>query len=155
VNVALAVVAALVVVAALRALVVALPPRRRGAAVRGGSVDEGAGDLARLDRIVSTATTGAGDLHLRLRPILREIAADGLRHGGVDLDAEPEAAQALLAPETWELVRPDRPRPSDAFAPGLRPAQLDAVLDDLEGLLRPPSTLPAGTEPPGGGTPWA
>jgi hypothetical protein len=85
---------------------------------------------------VSNATTDAGDLHLRLRPILREIAADGLRHRGVDLDAEPQAAQTLLAPETWELVRPDRPRPPDAFAPGLRPAQLDAVLDDLEGLLR-------------------
>jgi hypothetical protein len=136
VNVALAVVAAVVVVAALRALVVALPPRRRPAAAGVATAGEGAGDLARLDRIVSNATTDAGDLHLRLRPILREIAADGLRHRGVDLDADPEAAQALLAPETWELVRPDRPRPNDAFAPGLRPAQLDAVLDDLEGLLR-------------------
>jgi hypothetical protein len=114
----------------------ALPTRRRLAVANTAAVDEGAGDLARLDRIVSAATTDAGDLHLRLRPILREIAADGLRRRGVDLDANPEVAQALLAPDTWELVRPDRPRPDDAFAPGLRPAQLDAVLDDLEGLLR-------------------
>ena len=75
-------------------------------------------------------------LHLRLRPILREIAADGLRRRGVELDAQPQAARALLAPETWELVRPDRPRPDDAFARGLAPARLDAVLDDLEALLR-------------------
>jgi hypothetical protein len=136
VNVALAAVAAVVALAALRALVIALPPRRRGGAAGTAGPDRGAGDLARLDRIVSTATTDAGDLHLRLRPILREIAADGLRHRGVDLDADPEAAQALLAPETWELVRADRPRPADAFAPGLRPAQLDVVLDDLEELLR-------------------
>ena len=47
-----------------------------------------------------------------------------------------QAAQELLAPDTWELVRPDRQRPDDAFARGLAPARLDAVLDDLEGLLR-------------------
>jgi hypothetical protein len=135
VNTVLAVVAIVVVAAALRALVLALPPRRRVGDTTAATADEGAGDLARLDRIVSIATNNAGDLHLRLRPILREIAADGLRHRGVDLDADAEAAQALLAPETWELVRPDRPRPDDAFAPGMRPAQLDAVLDDLEGLL--------------------
>jgi hypothetical protein len=135
VNTALALVAIAVVAGALRALVMALPARRRDGAPSTASAGDGAGDLARLDRIVSNATTGAGDLHLRLRPILREIAADGLRHRGVDLDADPEAAQALLAPQTWELVRADRPRPADAFAPGLRPAQLDAVLDNLEGLL--------------------
>jgi hypothetical protein len=33
-------------------------------------------------------------------------------------------------------VRPDRPRPDDAFARGLAPARLNAVLDDLEALLR-------------------
>ena len=84
----------------------------------------------------SRATTHAGDLHLRLRPILREIAADGLRRRGVDLDTQPQAARALLAPGTWELVRPDRPRPEDPFAPGLRARRCDAVLDDLEALLR-------------------
>jgi hypothetical protein len=135
VNTVLAVGAVVVVAAALRALVLALPPRRRVGGTTAAAEDEGAGDLARLDRIVSIATTNAGDLHLRLRPILREIAADGLRHRGVELDADPEAAQALLARETWELVRPDRPRPADAFAPGLPPGQLDAVLDDLEALL--------------------
>jgi hypothetical protein len=135
VNAALAVAAALVVAASIRALVGALPRRRGAAGARPVDTAESVNDLARLERIVATATTHAGDLHMRLRPILREIAADGLRRRGVDLEADPRAAQALVAPSTWELVRPDRPRPDDPFARGLPPAQLDAVLDDLEALL--------------------
>jgi hypothetical protein len=136
VNAALTVVAVLVAAGALRALVQALPPLRRAAPASAPPVGEGTGDREHLDRVVSAATSHAGELHLRLRPILREIAANGLRRRGVDLDAQPQAAQELLAPETWELVRPDRPRPDDAFARGLAPAQLNVVLDDLEALLR-------------------
>jgi hypothetical protein len=135
VNAALTAVAVLVAAGALRALIRALPPLRRAAAGPGSAVGEGTGDREHLDRVVSAATSHAGDLHLRLRPILREIAANGLRRRGVDLDTDPQAAQELLAPETWELVRPDRPRPADAFARGLAPARLNAVLDDLEGLM--------------------
>jgi hypothetical protein len=136
VNAALTVAAVLVAAGAVRALVQMLPPLRRIASAQGSAVGEGTGDRERLDRVVSAATSHAGDLHLRLRPILREIAADGLRRRGVELDAQPQAAQALLAPDTWEVVRPDRPRPDDAFARGLAPARLNAVLDDLEALLR-------------------
>jgi hypothetical protein len=136
VNAALTVVAVLVAAGAVRALVQVLPPLRRTAPAQGSAVGEGTGDRERLDRVVSAATSHAGDLHVRLRPILREIAADGLRRRGVELDAQPQAAQALLAPDTWEVVRPDRPRPDDAFARGLAPARLNAVLDDLEALLR-------------------
>jgi hypothetical protein len=134
-NAALTVLAVLVAAAAVRALGEALPPLRRAAGPP-PPTGEATGDRERLDRVVTIATTHAGDLHLRLRPILREIAADGLRRRGVELDTQPQAAQKLLAPETWELVRPDRPRPDDAFAPGLAPKRLDAVLDDLEALLR-------------------
>ena len=135
-NTILTVLAVLVAASALRVLIETLPPLRRPAAAQPSSSGEATGDRERLDRVVSTATAHAGDLHLRLRPIVREIAADGLRRRGVELDAQPQAAQALLAPETWELVRPDRPRPDDPFARGLAPARLDAVLDDLEALLR-------------------
>ena len=135
-NAALVALAVLVVAGAVRALIEALPPVRRPPPASPPPARASTGDLERLDRAVSTATTHAGDLHLRLRPILREIAAEGLRRRGVELDAQPEAAQALLAPQTWELVRPGRPRPADAFAPGLPAAQLDAVLDDLEALMR-------------------
>ena len=135
-NAALTVVAVLVAAGALRAHGQTLPPLRRPAPASGSSTGEGTGDREHLDRVVSAATSHAGEVHLRLRPILREIAANGLRRRGVDLDAEPQAAQELLAPETWELVRADRPRPDDAFARGLAPARLSAVLDDLEALLR-------------------
>jgi hypothetical protein len=136
VNAALTVVAVLVAAGAVRALSETLPPLRRAAAAPASTVGEGTGDRERLDRVVSGATSHAGDVHLRLRPILREIAAGGRDRGAVKPAAQPRAAQALLAPDTWELVRPDRPRPDDAFARGLAPARLNAVLDDLEALLR-------------------
>ena len=135
-NAALTVLAVLIAAGGVRALSETLPPLRRPARAEPSFGAVATGDRERLERIVSTGTTHAGDLHLRLRPILREIAADGLRRRGVELDAQPQAAQQLLAPETWELVRPERPRPADAFAPGLAPKRLDAVLDDLEALLR-------------------
>ena len=135
-NAALTVLAVVIAAGAVRALTGTLPPLRRPPRAEQSSGAVATGDRERLDRVVSTATAHAGDLHLRLRPILREIAADGLRRRGVELDAQPEAAQKLLAPQTWELVRPDRPRPADAFAPGLAPKRLDAVLDDLEALMR-------------------
>ena len=93
------------------------------------------GDLERVERTVGAAWH-AGEMHWRLRPVLREVAAAGLRRRGVELDAEPIVARGLLAPETWELVRPERPRPNDPFAPGIGRDELRAVLDDLEALLR-------------------
>jgi hypothetical protein len=135
VNVAFAAVAALVAAQAVRALAASLSVWRAPAGDGGRPAPPRATDLERLDRAVATATRHAGDLHQRLRPILREIASEGVRRHGVDLDADPVGAQALVAPATWELVRPDRPRPDDAFARGLTRRELDAVLDDLERLL--------------------
>jgi hypothetical protein len=125
-----------VIAVAVRALVVALPQRSRAAAPRESGDTRSAGDLVHVDRTIAIATSNAGDLHLRLRPILREVAAAGLRRRGVDLDGDPGAAEGLLGPVTWELVRADRPRPDDQFAPGLTRRELEVVLDDLEGLLR-------------------
>jgi hypothetical protein len=135
VNAALAVLAALVVAGAVRALSEALPLAQRRRDRRAETPTEDAADFARIGRAVASGTTSAGDLHLRLRPILREVAIDGLRRRGVELDADPARAQRLLAPATWELVRPERPAPADAFARGLPATQLDLVLDDLEALL--------------------
>jgi hypothetical protein len=73
------------------------------------------------------------DLHRRLRPRLREIAAQRLvaRHG-IDLDQRPEAARAVLGEELWELVRADRPRPDELTGPRLDAAGLRRALDVLE-----------------------
>jgi hypothetical protein len=89
--------------------------------------------LARLQLVVDGALRDAGDLHLRLRPVLREIARQRLRRRRIDLDRDPRAP-GLLGPEAWELVRPDRPRPAAGFAPGLEEAQLERILAALEEL---------------------
>jgi hypothetical protein len=136
VNAVLAVAAVLVAAGAVRALRAALPASRPVAAARGAPPGGGSGDLARLGRAVATASAHAGELHMRLRPVLREVAADALHRRGIDLDREPGAARALLAEDTWEIVRPDRPPPADAFAAGLPAARLEAVIDDLEELAR-------------------
>ncbi len=47
------------------------------------------------------------------------------------LDAAWVAAQ--VAPETWELIRPDRPG-DVSRSPGIAPAELSRILDDLERL---------------------
>ena len=130
----LAAAAVAVTALAVRVLVRALPLVRDRAAPAAAAADE-SGDLASVQRRVATGTAHAGELHLRLRPVLREVAAEGLRRRGVDLDAEPDRARELLAADTWEVVRPDRPRPDDPFAPGLPPKRLDAIIDDLEALL--------------------
>jgi hypothetical protein len=134
-NAALAILAALVVASAARALLHALPLARHRRERHADEPTTDPADLARIGRAVASGTASAGDLHLRLRPILRDIAIDGLRRHGVELDADPARAQQLLAPATWEIVRPGRPAPSDAFARGLPADQLDVVIDDLEALL--------------------
>ena len=135
-NAVLAVLAVLVAAGAVRALSAALPFARHRRDKQAESALEDPADFARIGRAIASGTASAGDLHLRLRPILRDVASDGLRRHGVELDADPAGAQRLLAPTTWELVRPDRPAPADSFARGLPAAQLDLVLDDLEALLR-------------------
>jgi hypothetical protein len=84
---------------------------------------------------VEQSTASALHLHVRLRPILREIAAHRLwMRFGVDLDREQERARELVGANAWELVRPDRPPPSDRLARGPAPADLRVVVEELERL---------------------
>jgi hypothetical protein len=92
-------------------------------------------ELARLEREVTLSTTTAFDLHFRLRPVLRRIAARMLAsRRGVDLERSPATAHALLGEELWELVRPDREPPRDRAAPGVELGSLRAMVDALEAL---------------------
>jgi hypothetical protein len=94
----------------------------------------GSGELA-LVHDVKQSTVSAFHLHVRLRPILREIAAHRLwMRFGVDLDREQERARELMGSEVWELVRPERPPPSDRLAAGPRASDLRVVVEDLERL---------------------
>jgi uncharacterized membrane protein len=86
-------------------------------------------ELERTEREVTLATATAYDLHFRLLPHLREIAQCRLERSG-----------KTSAPETlgpwWELLRPDRPEPADRFAPGIKQAELRALVADLERMGR-------------------
>lgn len=103
------------------------PPRRRRAVPRPA-------ELERIEGVVSSGRQTAGDVQVRLRPLLREIAATLLRRQGVRLDADPERARALLGEELWDVVRPDRPRPLDRRAPGLELSELERLVGRLERL---------------------
>ena len=89
--------------------------------------------LTRLERETALSLQNAFDLHLRLRPRLREVAAHRLAtRRGIDLDRNPEAAHAVLPPALWEVVRPDREPPRDRFGAGLSREQLREAVDALE-----------------------
>jgi hypothetical protein len=91
--------------------------------------------LVELEHVIAFAGQRAGDVHFRLRPILREVAAERLasRHA-VDLDNAPERARVLLGDPLFELVRPDRPEPADRLGPGVAPGDLHAAVLALERL---------------------
>jgi hypothetical protein len=86
-------------------------------------------ELERTQREVTLATATAYDLHVRLLPHLREIAQCRLERTG-----------KTAGPDTlgrwWELLRPDRPEPDDRFAPGIKQAELRALVSDLERMGR-------------------
>ena len=88
--------------------------------------------LARLERIVYLAAVNAFDVHMRLRPRLRRIAEHRLasRRG---LRLESLEARELLGEELADLLRSDRRRPEDPFAPGI---PLERQRDALERLER-------------------
>jgi hypothetical protein len=92
------------------------------------------GDLGTITELVAGGRATAGDLHRRVRPLFREIAAAQLARRGVGLDRDPQSARELLGDDLWELVRADRPTPADRDAPGLSLAELVSLTDRLETL---------------------
>ena len=90
--------------------------------------------LERVERELTLATGTAFDVHFRLRPLLRAIAADALVRRGVDLERAPERAELLLGLDCWELVRPDRAAPADRAARGVPLASVERAVGGLERL---------------------
>jgi hypothetical protein len=88
-------------------------------------------ELVRIEREITLAASSAGHLHLRLLPLLREVASAKL---GVDLELRSERAKTLLGDDAWKLLRPDRPPPEDRTAPGLPLRRLRELVDTLERL---------------------
>jgi hypothetical protein len=105
----------------------------RAARVGGGDPAVPA-DLRRLEQTLWFASAREADLHVRLRPVLREIAELRLAARGIALDGGDASAREVLGEELWEVVRPDRPAPTDRTAPGLPPEALHALVDRLEAI---------------------
>lgn len=94
--------------------------------------------LRELERIEHDVVQGAAnplDLHRRLRPLFRRIAAHRLavRHG-VALDADDGHAHRLLGDEAWALLRPDRELPDERRGPRLEVHEIEAIVARLETL---------------------
>lgn len=90
-------------------------------------------DLEQVQRELALAGQTAADLHFRLRPRLRRIAARLLAsRRGIDLDARPDAARRVLGDELWEIVQPAREAPRQRDAPGLDVAAADRLVTALE-----------------------
>jgi hypothetical protein len=88
-----------------------------------------------LERDVELSRLNEFHFHMRVRPVLREIAALRLRRRyGVELDREPGRARELVPSAAWEVVRPDRPPPQDRLASGPSLASLGQVVSELERL---------------------
>jgi hypothetical protein len=90
-------------------------------------------ELARIEREVVLAAGSAFDQHVRISPLLRDIAQHRLwTHRGIDLGEQPERAQEALGPELWDLVRPERPNPNSRWSRGLDLAGLSRLVDEIE-----------------------
>jgi hypothetical protein len=124
-----------VIAAGIITMLFAIPDAvRRKRVRRGPGRPERPADLVRLERLVVTGRSTAGDVHLRLRPVLQEVASARLRPHGVGLDRDTSEVRRLLGDELWEIVRVDRPWPSEPRAPGLSWDQLTSVIARLEQL---------------------
>jgi hypothetical protein len=89
--------------------------------------------LGRIEHEAALGVGGSFDLHYRLAPHLRSIAAGLLAsRRRISLEDQPEDARAIVGEETWELVRPNRPAPEDRLARGISPEALDRVVESLE-----------------------
>ena len=91
--------------------------------------------LQKLDALLNGVVAGARDMHVGLRPVLRDIALDRLHtQRGIDLDRSPEAARALLGDQLYDIVRPDRRPTQDRGSAGVSPKVIDSMVTALENL---------------------
>ena len=91
-------------------------------------------ELDRLERQVALAVSRDFDLHVRLRPVLREIAESRLERRGVRLDSESPRVRELLGDELWALTAADRQPSAYRQAPGLPLEDLERTVERLERL---------------------
>ena len=125
---------------ALRELILSFPPDNAKsafeAALRSRATPApSASGYADVERDLELSLAFADHAHRRLVPLLRSAAAArlSLRHG-IELERQPDVARRLLGEQAWDLVRPDRPAPTNALAPGPPQVEVTAVVARLESL---------------------
>jgi hypothetical protein len=138
VDIYLVVVAGIVMLALFRVIRLIAPPRASMfehalAAVRARR-PEPMTEVAD-DRDVVLSRLSAFHYHIRVRPVLRELAEQRLRaRFGVELDREPERARELVPSRAWDVVRPDARPPANRLARGPSLEQQRVVIEELERL---------------------
>jgi hypothetical protein len=90
-------------------------------------------ELAHLERVLVMSAAQDFDLHYRLRPTLREIAAARLAERGLQLDAGGPLVQEALGDELWAVVRPDRVAPENRQARGIGQDGIERLVRRIEG----------------------
>jgi hypothetical protein len=80
-------------------------------------------ELVRMERDLTLSVANAAEFHARVRPLLLDIAAARVKHPRETLDGD-----------TWEVLRPDRPPPTDRTAPGPPLRRIAALVDAVERL---------------------
>lgn len=91
-------------------------------------------ELDRLERELALAAGRAFDLHVRLRPVLREIATARLQRRGLSLDSGSPAVRDLLGEQLWDWTAPERAAPDDRQARGPGLEELERTVERLERL---------------------
>jgi hypothetical protein len=91
-------------------------------------------ELERLERELSLGAARAFDLHYRVRPIIREVAAARLERRGLRLDSEDPVVRERLGDRLFELIGPDRSPPTDRQTAGPGVEELRQTIERLERL---------------------
>jgi hypothetical protein len=87
--------------------------------------------LRGIDVAVRMAIANAFGVETMLRPRLRELTAWRLlRQRGIDIEAEPDRARALVGETLWMLIDNTAPRSSNN-APGIALGDLQAAVEHL------------------------
>lgn len=91
-------------------------------------------ELTETINAVRFGATANFDFYYRLRPILTNIATHRLARHSVDLEQQPESARQLLGMIAWNLIRPDRPPPTERQRHGVDLRDIAATIAVLEEL---------------------
>jgi hypothetical protein len=111
------------------------PPGRGGGKPPRNAPPNRPTELLDIEGRVYLAKVSAFDYESRLRPVVREIAAQHLAaNWHIDLVLEPEAAQARLGSDLWEEIQDEPGLGDPREQPGPTVARLRAIVERLESI---------------------